>query len=621
MILLRLTLVLVTTAMASNMVEGCQPELVEDASSLVTVGYDRQGTTAVYVDTLSVEMKKKKKFKQLLAPGCSGRREVTVAIEMRKEGEEEWKEIKSDIKITARDYDDMKDLDPCSRYEIKVLIKPINGGQERELEIFKVGPFHELDAEDTAIAKFKGDGEQYYTDHFKAEYLEVTDKSFTVKWEPICALGINVFVKGEDQDWNDDLLKKITNDVSKPTTQLTFDVTPCTAYEVGFEFFIDSEGQELVEQESPLFTSTIEKNDLRDKFSKYSFDNATRKLKWNYMDIIDELECMESFSYTLVKDENGDIEQMLAGDDQDSNEKEYDFGTIESECNFGVRMEVEYNFFEETLDSFIAFEEPVHNEDQMDNAISAEGGNIYFVINPCIQASADIVIGLAEIGAEVKELSGVISEENLVGQVDVDESSTAIPWSSFNEKGLKSCATYKILLLRRSNEYFKELETAEFKNPRWDSWKAPSLLVEDKSETSITLNITDLETEGECPVSQYDVSCYEVGVDAAAEKKVSENLKLENLMPETTYNCTARIVHMVSGSGRFETPWTDVVLIETAAIPSTSLPELDSVRFGDGVSEPGTGASTQALEGSAKASSGVISVASFTLLVISVILS
>jgi hypothetical protein len=80
----------------------------------------------------------------------------------------------------SRNYDDLKDLDPCSRYEIRVLIKPKHGGEERELPIFKVGPFHELDPDDMAIAKFKGDGEQHYTDNFKPEYLDITDHSFTV---------------------------------------------------------------------------------------------------------------------------------------------------------------------------------------------------------------------------------------------------------------------------------------------------------------------------------------------------------------------------------------------------------------------------------------------------------
>merc|ERR1719315_549035 len=99
-----LVMLLVMVSMVSNTVKSCQPELVSDAASLVTVGYDRQRSTAVYVDTLSVEMKKKKKFQSLLAPSCNSRRDVTLAIEMKKEGQDEWQELAGDIKITARNY-------------------------------------------------------------------------------------------------------------------------------------------------------------------------------------------------------------------------------------------------------------------------------------------------------------------------------------------------------------------------------------------------------------------------------------------------------------------------------------------------------------------------------------
>lgn len=610
--------------LASNRVEACQPELVEDPGSLVEVGYDRQRTTAVYVDTLSVAMKNKKKFNALLTSSCNGRRDATVAIEMRKEGSEEWEEMASEIKITARNYDDLKDLDPCSRYEIRVLIKPKHGGEERELSIFKVGPFHELDPADMAIAKFKGDGEQYYTDNFKPEYIDVTDHSFTVRWQPICALGINVFVKGEDEDWEEDPQKKITNDINDPTTELTFEVDSCKVYEVVFEFIIDSEGQEIFEQEATLVTISIKQEDLRDKFSKHNFDNSSKLLKWDYTALIDELECVESFSYKLVKDENGDIEQLLEGNDQDNREQDFDIGSLKSECNFGVRMEVEYNFYEDNVDSFEAFEEHMHDKDQKDNAINVNERSITYEINPCVQQGSKLAIGLAEIGREGKDLSGSISEDTLAGKIDVDESKTDIPRSSFEEMDLKSCVAYKIILLRRSDQDFKELETAKFENPRWNSWKAPSILVGEKSETSITLNITDLETDGECLVSHYNVSCYEADGDDTLTK-VSDGLTVNNLLSDTAYNCSARIVHTIPGSGNLETPWADYVIIETAAAP---LPEEDPTTEHVSEAEPDADVPQTSLsppdvpdpEMSVKTSNAVSTLASITLLVISVVI-
>lgn len=466
-----------------------------------------------------------------------------------------------------------------------------------------------------AIAKFKGDGEQYYTDNFKPEYVDVTDHSFTVRWEPICALGVNIWVKGEEEDWEEDPQEKITNDISDPTTELTFDVASCKVYEVVFEFNIDSEGQEIFEQEGTLVTTSITQEDLRDSFSKHSFDNTSNLLKWDYTALIDELECVESFSYKLVKDENGDIEQLLEGNDQDKLEQDFDIGSLTSECNFGVRMEVEYNFYEDAVDSFDAFEEHLHKKDQKDNAIKVNETSITYEINPCVQQGSKLVIGLAEIGREGKGLSGSISEDSLAGKIDVDESETNIPRSSFEDMDMKSCVAYKIILLRKSDHDFKELETAKFENPRWKSWKAPSILVGEKSETSITLNITDVETDGECLVSHYNTSCYEAAGDHTVAK-VSDGLTVDSLLPDTAYNCSARIVHTIPGSGNFETPWADYVIIETAATP---LPEEDLTTVS--VTEEEPDAEVPDPDMSVKTSNGVSRLVSIAVLVISVVIS
>ena len=43
-------------------VESCQPEWMEGATDLVSVGYDRRGSRDIYVDTVSVGMKNKQSF-------------------------------------------------------------------------------------------------------------------------------------------------------------------------------------------------------------------------------------------------------------------------------------------------------------------------------------------------------------------------------------------------------------------------------------------------------------------------------------------------------------------------------------------------------------------------------
>eukprot|EP00092_Neocalanus_flemingeri_P083526 GFUD01104849.1.p1 GENE.GFUD01104849.1~~GFUD01104849.1.p1 ORF type:complete len:807 (+),score=257.43 GFUD01104849.1:61-2481(+) len=565
--LLRTILVLLVIYQA----QGCQPELKEDAASLLTVGYDKQGSTAVYVDTLSVEMKgRKQKFSDLLKPGCNGRKSATLAIEVRKEGTEEWEEKAKDIRITRKNYDNVKDLDPCSKYEVRVLIKPTSGGEIRELSNFPVGPFHKLDPEEKEIAQFKSGAEEYYTEHFKPEYTQVSDNSFTVKWEPVCALVINVWLK--EGDWKDQPEKVIKNDIENPTTELTLDVEPCKQFEVMFEISIDSEGNELLEEYMPTVTTDPDKEDLSTMFSKHSYENISNVLKWDYT-AIDEFACIKSFSYKLVKDENGEIEELSEGNDKVDQAAEFSVGSLAVECNFGVRMEVEHETVAGQKDSLEAFEEHIHKKDQKENAISINGSRITYTINPCVEPESEIVIGLKEIGRDGKDLSGRTLEENLEGIVKVDKSKTDIERSSFDETELKPCVAYKIMLLRKTaDQDFKELETAEFENSQWNSWKAPSVSEKENTSTSITLDIADLETDGECLVSHYNISCQDVGGGDTKQKMfhANEELKMDDLLPETKYNCAGRIVHTIPGSGAFETPWSDFVVIETASLP---LPE------------------------------------------------
>ena len=119
-------------------VESCQPELVEDAADLVTVGYDRLRTTAIYVDTISVEMKNNQKFKKLLTGSCNGRRDAAVKISIRKLGSQDWDEMERYIRITSKHNDGFKNIDPCQIYEVRVSIVPKGAVESRTLPIFPV---------------------------------------------------------------------------------------------------------------------------------------------------------------------------------------------------------------------------------------------------------------------------------------------------------------------------------------------------------------------------------------------------------------------------------------------------------------------------------------------------
>ena len=171
-------------------------------------------------------------------------------------------------------------------------------------------------------------------------------------------------------------------------------------------------------------------------------------------------------------------------------------------------------------------------------------------------------------------------ESTLIAKVSVNKSLSDIKRSEFPEEDLKSCVAYKIMLLRRSNGDFKELETAEFSNPKWNTWKAPTLQSLDTASSTITFNITDNETGGECSVRHYNISCTEEGGQNTKKKIFNPNEKLvmEDLLEETRYNCTARIVHAIPGAGEFDTfdtPFSNFIEIGTmkpVAVPETTLP-------------------------------------------------
>merc|ERR1711915_832403 len=112
-------------------------------------------------------------------------------------------------------------------------------------------------------------------------------------------------------------------------------------------------------------------------------------------------------------------------------------------------------------------------------------------------------------------------------------------------------------------------ETAEFDNPKWITWKSPTISGKAKTHTSITLEMTDNETNNTCQVRHYNISCTNVDNSNVKEAtfQSNEDLKLDNLNPKTSYNCTGRIIHSIPGSGEFSTPFADYVVLETTAAP------------------------------------------------------
>jgi len=380
--------------------------------------------------------------------------------------------------------------------------------------------------------------------------------------------------KEEDEDWME---KKIENDISNPTTEISYDVQHCKVYEVSFEFFLDADdstfgGYEIYPEET--VTTNPNKKELQTKFMEYTYDNSSKVLNWDYTQLMNDFDCLERFSYKLVKDENGDTEDLKEGNDEDRTKGNFNVGALDSKCNFAVRTEIEYETGAGHIDKLDGFEIHIQQKDQKDNSIDVNETSISFEVNPCVaEHEEDVVIGLAEVEREGRGIHGRVLESSLTTQVPVEKSISDIKRSQFDEADLKSCVAYKIMLLRRSNTDFKELETADFSNPKWNTWKAPSLQSIQTSSSSITFNLTDNETGGECSVRHYNISCTEVGEEESKEKEFmsNEKLSLDGLLPETEYNCTGRIVHTIPGAGDFDTPWADFIVVETNEAQLTTL--------------------------------------------------
>ena len=82
---------------------ACQPELVEDAESLISVDYERKENSALYVDTIQIQMKNgQQRFRNILAGNCNKRGDVTLASRIREAGSDKWIEKEKDSKINVK---------------------------------------------------------------------------------------------------------------------------------------------------------------------------------------------------------------------------------------------------------------------------------------------------------------------------------------------------------------------------------------------------------------------------------------------------------------------------------------------------------------------------------------
>ena len=126
-------------------------------------------------------------------------------------------------------------------------------------------------------------------------------------------------------------------------------------FDVNVEFTIGSDESQDMYIELSSVLSDLNKEVLKDKLMEYQYDNISNILEWSFTHMIDEFDCIESFSYKLVKDENGDIEQLL-----DGNYGKFNVSSIVSECNYRIWMNIEYETVDRHVDSLKGFELNIH---------------------------------------------------------------------------------------------------------------------------------------------------------------------------------------------------------------------------------------------------------------------
>merc|ERR1712151_1336772 len=76
---------------------------------------------------------------------------------------------------------------------------------------------------------------------------------------------------------------------------------------------------------------------------------------WDYTQVMEDFVCLESFSYKLLKDENGSTKELMDGSCHDKQREEFHIDCPTSDCAFQIRTEIKYETVggqNDTLDGF-----------------------------------------------------------------------------------------------------------------------------------------------------------------------------------------------------------------------------------------------------------------------------
>ena len=137
------------------------------------------------VDVLRISMTDQLQLKSLLTESCKG---TNLYFQYKGLKDTNW--TSKSLKI-AKSQEEIHDIDPCEKYEVRLATGPESTQQFQELS--SIGPFFEtLSESDLNKVEFE-DGENYYTTSFTYEVSHHNESFVALNFDEVCATKMNIW--------------------------------------------------------------------------------------------------------------------------------------------------------------------------------------------------------------------------------------------------------------------------------------------------------------------------------------------------------------------------------------------------------------------------------------------
>lgn len=442
----------------------------------------------------------------------------------------EMQEIKMEDKI-----EHLPNIDPCEVYEISIKIN------DEDLSLGTIGPFRVTEYSNENI-KMEQD-QKYFEKNFNPTFSQDDDNKIKISWDTFCMITKVVII---DADTDNEVCSSETESCSIP-------VQPCSSYSYWVEFKVGKGKFELTNQVSS--TSKPSQSQLENAFGKVQQGNGF--LKWDFSNVFEKFSCIGLYSYTLSDTQSP--EGVLASSGgmisrQDSPPSGSFSTASHMQCGAELVMKLTFTVAEQDgmEYNFTAFEEKVHRtEPETPTTLNVTETEI--IVNKDICSKSDLKILL-----EPREQDPTFPKPE--------------PWTlpgsqtsqTFNivEKAdeLKPCVAYKAKIMDSNEE-------ENIQNPKWKSWKKPTVKLTKDDENVTHIEVVDEQTDGTCEISQFTIEC------GSWNETLKEGVQFEIENQTKVDECRVSIVHIIRGDeDAFETPMSDVFQILSSKLILSTLP-------------------------------------------------